>query len=92
MTLTHAIAISAGGIAATIFLPQLIKTLKTGECGGVSLLTVGFAAMSSGLWMLYGILLPDAAIIYISAISFLTTAALVYLKFRFRKKASDMEL
>lgn len=79
--------VSALGIAAAIgttgaFLPQVIKTLKTRETGDFSW---GYLAMfTSGvaLWIVYGVLKKDVAVIGANVITLVLVSIIIWVKLR----------
>ncbi len=56
------IGIVAGALSCTTFLPQVIKTWKSKSTRDVSLTMFLIAAVSSALWLLYGILIHSISI------------------------------
>ena len=83
---------AAGSISAITFLPQVIKTWKSRSAGDISLLTFTFATTSVVMWLIYGIILRDIPIIYTNSLVLICSVIMLYFKFRFRKKPSDMEV
>ena len=67
MNLVDFIGYSAAIIAALIFLPQVIHTVKTKDTKGLSLITYVLLTVSNSLWLTYGILTNDYAIIFAQA-------------------------
>jgi len=67
MNLTDFIGYAAAIIAALIFLPQVIHTVKTRDTKGLSLTTYILLTLSNSLWATYGILTHDYAIIFAQA-------------------------
>ncbi|VAX18132.1 hypothetical protein MNBD_IGNAVI01-1946 [hydrothermal vent metagenome] len=50
-------------MAAIIFLPQVIKTVKTKETKGLSLSSFILISVSNSLWLTYGLLSADKVIV-----------------------------
>ena len=67
MNLINFIGYAAAIIAALIFLPQVIHTVKTKDTKGLSLPTYILLTLSNSLWATYGILTNDYAIILAQA-------------------------
>jgi MtN3 and saliva related transmembrane protein len=67
MTLIDFIGYAAAIIAALIFLPQVIHTIKSRDTKGLSLITYILLTVSNSLWMTYGVLTADYAIIFAQA-------------------------
>ena len=49
--------------AALIFLPQVIQTVKSKDTNSLSLATFILVSISNSLWLSYGIIISDPAII-----------------------------
>lgn len=64
MNLIDFIGYTAAIIAALIFLPQVIHTVKSKDTKGLSLITYILLTLSNSLWATYGILTNDYAIIF----------------------------
>jgi MtN3 and saliva related transmembrane protein len=92
MTAIQLLGMAAGSISAITFLPQVIKTWKTKSAGDISLLMFTFATISVLMWLAYGIILRDIPIIYTNSLVLICSLIMLYFKFRFRKKATDLEL
>lgn len=92
MTAIDVLGLTAGSISGITFLPQVIKTWKTKSAGDISLLTFTFATLSVIMWLVYGIIKKDVAIIYTNSLVLACSLIMLYFKFRFKKKASDLEL
>lgn len=67
MSFVDFIGYAAAIIAALIFLPQVIHTVKSRDTKGLSLITYILLTVSNSLWMTYGILTTDYAIIFAQA-------------------------
>ncbi len=63
MSVTSFSGYAAATIAAIIFLPQVIQTIKTKDTKSLSLTSFILIAISNSLWLTYGILKIDPAII-----------------------------
>lgn len=92
MTSIQLLGMAAGSISAITFLPQVIKTWRTKSAGDISLLMFTFATISVLMWLAYGIILRDIPIIYTNSLVLICSLIMLYFKFRFRKKPSDLEL
>jgi len=86
------LGMAAGSISAITFLPQVIKTWRTKSAGDISLLMFTFATVSVIMWLIYGIIRRDIPIIYTNSLVLICSLTMLYFKFRFRKKPSDLEL
>lgn len=63
MQLVNIIGYAAAGIGAILFLPQVIKTVKTKDTKGLSLPTFILITVNNSLWLTYGLLSSESAII-----------------------------
>ncbi len=67
MNFVNLIGFAAAIVGALIFLPQVIRTIKTRDTKGLSLPTYILLTLSNSLWATYGILTNDYAIIFAQA-------------------------
>ena len=63
MNITDIIGYLAALLAALIFLPQMIQTIRSKDTEGLSLPTFILVSLSNSMWFTYGLLTMDAAII-----------------------------
>ena len=77
------VGLAAGLLTTVGFVPQIIKSLRTGEMGEVSLLMPVLLSVGMFLWLIYGVLNGDMAIILWNAIALALNLCLVGLKVRF---------
>lgn len=63
MSIPEIIGYFAAGVGSLIFIPQAIQTIKTKDTKALSLPSFILISMNNFLWMTYGILTQDAAII-----------------------------
>jgi MtN3 and saliva related transmembrane protein len=66
----------AAMLAALIFLPQVIQTIKTKDTKGLSLFSFVLINMSNVIWMTYGVLTGESAII-LSQVCLLPMGAII---------------
>ncbi|MGZ5286891.1 MAG: SemiSWEET family sugar transporter [Flavisolibacter sp.] len=91
MTTLQILGMTAGSISAITFLPQVIKTWKTKSANDISLLMFTFATISVIMWLIYGIILEDIPIIYTNSLVLVCSLIMLYFKYRFRVKPSDIK-
>lgn len=82
MTLVEFIGYAAACVAAVIFLPQVIQTIKTKDTSGLSMPTFVLMVISNTLWATYGFMTMDYAIILSQV--FLSPMALIILGYKLR--------
>ena len=63
MNIAEVIGYIAASVGALIFLPQVIKTVKTKDTKGLSLSTFILISLNNSLWLTYGLLTSDSAIV-----------------------------
>jgi len=80
------IGITAGVLSCTTFLPQVIKTWKSKSTKDVSLLMFIIAAISTSLWLVYGILIDSFSIIFTNVIVLILSLIMLFLKIKFSLK------
>jgi MtN3 and saliva related transmembrane protein len=73
---TQIIGYLAAMLAALIFLPQVIQTIKTKDTKGLSLFSFVLINMSNVIWMTYGVLTGESAII-LSQVCLLPMGAII---------------
>lgn len=82
------LGLTAGSISGITFIPQVIKTWKTKSADDISLLMFTFATLSVIMWLVYGLIKKDIAIIYTNSLVLICSLVMLYFKFRYsRKKA-----
>ena len=71
----------AAFFTAVSFLPQAIKTVKTRETAGLSLLTYLFLFLGSLSWFIYGVYLTDYPLMITNSLTTIFTGIILYLIF-----------
>ncbi|MCB0709249.1 MAG: SemiSWEET transporter [Chitinophagaceae bacterium] len=84
MSAIQILGLAAGTITSITFLPQVIKIWKTKSSKDLSLSMLALLILGVSMWLLYGILVMDAAIIYTN--SMVLTMSLVMLFFKIKYK------
>ena len=79
------LGIVAGTITSVTFVPQVIKIWKTRSARDISLVMLLLLITGVLAWLLYGILVKDAAIIYTNSMVLAMSLILLYFKWRFNK-------
>jgi MtN3 and saliva related transmembrane protein len=65
------------------WLPQAFKTLRTKDTKSLSLVTQSALTLGVSLWLLYGILVGNAPIIFANAFTFVIVALILAMKLRY---------
>lgn len=63
MNFTELIGYTAAFLAALIFLPQMLQTIRSKDTKGLSLPSFILISLSNSMWLSYGLLMMDPAII-----------------------------
>ena len=69
---------------AISFLPQAVKTIKTKDTNGLSLLTYLFLFFGSLSWLIYGIVLNDVPLMSTNFLTTIFTGIILFLILRGR--------
>ena len=80
------LGLTAGSISGITFIPQVIKTWKTKSADDISLLMFTFATLSVIMWLVYGLIKKDIAIIYTNSLVLVCSLIMLYFKFRYSSK------
>lgn len=84
LLLTEIIGYIAATLAAIIFLPQVIHTIKTKDTKSLSLLTFILISLSNFCWLSYGILISDVAIILSQIFLFPMGLTILFYKLKYK--------
>jgi MtN3 and saliva related transmembrane protein len=66
------------------FLPQAVKTIKTKDTSGISLLMYSFFTMGTALWLTYGILTNDVPVATANLITFIFACIILAYKIKYK--------
>ena len=75
----------AAFFTAVSFLPQAIKTIKTREVAGLSVITYLFLFFGSLSWLVYGYYLNDLPLLTTNTLTTISTFIILFLIFKERK-------
>ena len=78
---------SAGSITSLGFLPQVIKTFRTRHVDDLALFMPVLLAVGMSLWLFYGIIRRDWAIIAANIFGVVCTSYLVFAKIKYSKSS-----
>ena len=79
------LALIAGAITVSGFLPQIYRGYKTKHLDDLSYLMLIFLSIGLALWLLYGIHLDSVPIILANAAGVICTITLILMKFKYSK-------
>ena len=83
MIFAELVGYSAAIVGASIFLPQVIQTVKTKETKSLSLPTFLLLNLNNSLWLTYGLLTEDAAIVLSQVFVLPMSLTILFYKFRY---------
>ncbi len=83
MNITEIIGYVAATVGALIFLPQVIKTVRTKDTKGLSLSTFILISINNSLWLTYGILSVDSAIVLSQVFVFPMGLVILFYKLKY---------
>lgn len=85
MNSVDALGLFAGFCTMSAVIPQIFKAWKTKKVKGVSPIMFGTLLVGVGLWVVYGILKNDLAIIITNAISLTLNMVMLFLMLRLKR-------
>jgi MtN3 and saliva related transmembrane protein len=84
MTALQILGYAAGTITSITFLPQVIQIYKTKSAKDLSLQMLLLLIAGVLMWLCYGILIKDAAIIYTNSMVLAMSFIMLYFKTKFK--------
>ncbi|MGE0772829.1 MAG: SemiSWEET transporter [Cyclobacteriaceae bacterium] len=79
------LGLAAGSCTTIAFLPQVLKTWKSGSAKDLSLGMFSFFCFGVLLWLVYGILVNDIPVIVANFLTLLLASSLLFFKLRFKE-------
>ena len=86
MSTTELVGLVAGCLTTGSFVPQVVKTLRTKDVSGISL--VMYIAFCTGvmLWLMYGMINQQLSIILANGITLILALIVLVLKIRYKNQ------
>lgn len=84
MNFVTILGLSAGTITTIAFLPQVIKVWKTKSAKDVSFVMLITFCIGVFLWLVYGILRQDVAVITANVVTLILNLIIVWLKIKYK--------
>jgi MtN3 and saliva related transmembrane protein len=84
MSAIQILGLAAGTITSITFLPQVIQIWKTKSAKDLSLQMLLLLIVGVSMWLTYGILVADAAIIYTNSMVLTMSLILFYFKLKYK--------
>ncbi len=78
------LGLAAGSCTTIAFLPQVIKTWKSGSAKDLSLGMFSFFCFGVLLWLIYGIAKHDVPVIVANLMTLMLASTLLFFKLRFK--------
>ncbi len=85
MTALQILGLTAGTITSITFLPQVIQIWKTKSAKDLSLNMLLLLIIGVSMWLTYGILAADAAIIYTNSMVLAMSLIMLVFKIKFKQ-------
>ena len=79
------LGLTAGSFTTIAFLPQVIKTWKSGSAKDLSLGMFSFFCLGVLLWLVYGFMVKDIPVIAANMVTLILASTLLYFKLRFKQ-------
>jgi MtN3 and saliva related transmembrane protein len=84
MDFIQLLGLAAGTITSITFLPQVIQIWKTKSAKDLSVGMLLLLLLGVSAWLVYGILVKDAAIIYTNSMVLTMGLVMLFFKYKFR--------
>lgn len=78
--MTQAVGYAAGALTAFAFLPQVLKTWRTGSCSDLSMTMLCAQSAGVGLWIVYGVIIQSFPVILSNGVTFTMCLGLLVFK------------
>ncbi len=85
MTAIQILGLAAGTITSITFLPQVLQIWKTKSAKDLSIQMLLLLILGVTMWLTYGLLVKDTAIIYTNSMVLLMSLLMLYFKYKFNK-------
>ncbi len=83
------LGLAAGTITSITFLPQVILIYKTKSAKDLSTNMLALLILGVSMWLAYGIIVKDVAIIYTNSMVLGMSLIMLWFKFRFKEKQGE---
>ncbi|HEX8145487.1 MAG TPA: SemiSWEET transporter [Pyrinomonadaceae bacterium] len=84
MDMTVALGLAAGGLTTASFVPQVTKIWKTKSAEDVSLKMFVAFCLGVGLWLTYGVIKKDWAILLTNGVTLVLGLAILLMKIKYK--------
>jgi len=84
MSAVQLLGLLAGTITSITFLPQVIKIWKSKSAKDLSFMMLLLLIISLVLWLTYGLILLDVAIIYTNSMALVMSLIMLFFKLKYK--------
>ncbi len=84
MSAIQLLGLAAGTITSITFLPQVIQIWKTKSAKDLSMPMLLLLISGTTMWLAYGLLIKDAAIIYTNSMVLVMSMIMLFFKLKFK--------
>jgi MtN3 and saliva related transmembrane protein len=84
MQLAQIIGLMAGTITSITFIPQVIRIWKTRSAKDLSMVMMLLLIIGTSLWLSYGLMIRDAAIIYTNSMVLAMSMIMMFFKLKYK--------
>ena len=84
MSTNDTLGLIAGALTSISFLPQVIKTWRSGSARDLSLSMFGIFSLGVTLWLIYGLKVNSIPIIAANALTLALCLVILYFKLKFK--------
>lgn len=84
MKLAELLGLAAGTITSVTFLPQVVRIWKTRSVKDISMMMMLLLIIGTSLWLTYGLLMKDTAIIYTNVMVLAMSLIMFYFKIKYK--------
>lgn len=84
MSTNDTLGLIAGALTSISFLPQVIKTWRSGSARDLSLSMFGIFSLGVTLWLIYGLKVNSIPIIAANALTLALCLVILYFKVKFK--------
>lgn len=84
MSTNDTLGLIAGALTSISFLPQVIKTWRSGSARDLSLSMFGIFSLGVTLWLIYGVKVNSIPIIAANALTLALCLVILYFKVKFK--------
>ncbi|MBK6483239.1 MAG: SemiSWEET transporter [Chitinophagaceae bacterium] len=84
MSTNDILGLIAGALTSISFLPQVIKTWRSGSARDLSLSMFGIFSLGVTLWLIYGLMVNSIPIIAANTLTLALCLVILYFKLKFK--------